>query len=153
MKKINLGQTLQFLGNIGIFIGILLLVYELQQNNELLSAQGRADREVVRREAGSRYLENPALISATVKANNGEPLTEEEAVLLDYASRAALWDWQYIVREYRLGLLDADVIPHDAWTIIFREDPGIAEFWSKNPEFFEPEFIQWMEENVVDADE
>ncbi len=149
MKKIELNQALRILANAGVIAGILLLAYELRQNNELLSASARADREVVRREAGNRYLENPALISAIVKAKNGEPLTEEEAALVAYASRSALWDWQYIVREYRLGLLDAAAIPHDAWASIFREEPGIAEFWSKNPEYFEPEFIEWMEENIV----
>ena len=140
---------LHVLANAGVIAGILLLAFELRQNNELLSAQARADREVVRREAGLRYMENPALLSAIVKAKNGEQLTEEEALLLNYANRTALWDWQYVVREYRIGLLDATILPTDTWADLFREEPGMAEYWSKNPGYFEPEFIQWMEENIV----
>ena len=49
MKKIDLGQTIQIVASLGVIGGILLLVYELRQNNELLLA-----------EAGQRALENRA---------------------------------------------------------------------------------------------
>jgi hypothetical protein len=41
MKKLDLAQTLQLVGNAGVIIGILLLVYELAQNREMMRAQTR----------------------------------------------------------------------------------------------------------------
>ncbi len=41
MRKIDLGQTLQLLGTAGVIAGILLLVYELAQNREMMRAQTR----------------------------------------------------------------------------------------------------------------
>ncbi len=41
MKKIDFGQTLQLFGNVGVVVGILLLVYELNQNRDMMEAQTR----------------------------------------------------------------------------------------------------------------
>ena len=41
MKKIDLGQALQILGTAGVILGIFLLVYELNQNRELMAAEIR----------------------------------------------------------------------------------------------------------------
>ena len=42
MKKIDLGQTITVLANVGVLIGILLLVYELNQNRQMMQAQTRS---------------------------------------------------------------------------------------------------------------
>lgn len=39
MKKIDLGQAVGILANIGVIAGIIFLVFELQQNNKLLRAE------------------------------------------------------------------------------------------------------------------
>ena len=39
MKKIDLGQTLGILANVGVVFGILLLAYELNQNRQMMEAQ------------------------------------------------------------------------------------------------------------------
>ena len=44
MKKIDLGQAITILANLGVIGGILLLAYELRQNNELIAAEGRFNR-------------------------------------------------------------------------------------------------------------
>ncbi len=111
MKKIDLGQAITILANIGVIAGIIFLGVELQQNNEFLEAQARSDREAVRRGVFERYLQNPALIEATLKADSGEELTEQEASLVNWANRATLWDWRYVYREYREGLLDETTMP------------------------------------------
>jgi len=43
MKKIDLGQTLTILANVGVLAGILLLVFELNQNREMMRAQTRSE--------------------------------------------------------------------------------------------------------------
>ena len=41
MKKIDLGQTITIVANIGVLLGIILLVYELDQNRDMMRAQIR----------------------------------------------------------------------------------------------------------------
>ena len=41
MKKIDLGQTIGILANIGVVAGTVFLAVELRQNNELLNSQER----------------------------------------------------------------------------------------------------------------
>ena len=45
MKKIDIGQSLQTIANLGVLLGILLLVYELTQTRELARAQFNIDRD------------------------------------------------------------------------------------------------------------
>ena len=40
MKKIDVGQTMTILANLGVIIGIAFLAVEINQNNSQLAAQG-----------------------------------------------------------------------------------------------------------------
>ena len=42
MKKLDVGQVISILANIGVIAGIVFLAIELQQNNAVLEAQSRA---------------------------------------------------------------------------------------------------------------
>ena len=41
MKKINLGQLIGILANLGVIAGIVFLAFELEQNNQLMEAEAR----------------------------------------------------------------------------------------------------------------
>ena len=43
MKKIDLGQTITILANVGVIAGIVFLAIELRQNNEYMAANARYD--------------------------------------------------------------------------------------------------------------
>ena len=42
MKKVDLGQAITILANVGVIAGILLLAYELNQNQRMMQAQTRS---------------------------------------------------------------------------------------------------------------
>ena len=44
MKRIDLGKTMTLVANVGMIGGILMLAYELRQNNELMEAEARQVR-------------------------------------------------------------------------------------------------------------
>ena len=52
-KKLDLGQTITILANLGVIAGIVLLAIEMRQNNELLAAQDKS--ELSRQQAASSY--------------------------------------------------------------------------------------------------
>ena len=66
MKRLDLGQSIGILANIGVIAGIVFLGVELRQNNQLLTSQARTTRMEIRKEATNRYLENPDLVQLTL---------------------------------------------------------------------------------------
>ena len=65
---------------------------------------------------------------------------------------AALVDFQYVYLEYESGLLDYTAIPLAAWRDTFQSPGGrIAVYWSRYKQDFDPGFVRWMEENIVNV--
>ena len=69
--------------NVGVLVGIVLLVIELQQNNDQLAAQARyAQFENQSYDFNRVIFENADLATIVTKSENQEPLSEvEERVL------------------------------------------------------------------------
>jgi hypothetical protein len=149
VKKIEIDRAIAILANLGVIAGIVFLGVELNQNNQLLQAQVRSDRASVRRASLLRYLENPQLMSAFVKARAGEPLSSEEHQYIEFQNDAVLADWEYIYGEYSLGLLHDDDVPIEGWRLAFGENPNLLNRWQQIRATVSPEFAQWMEDYVV----
>jgi len=79
MKKIDLGQSLQIFGNLAVVVGILLLVYELGQNREMMEVQARSDIANTLVAISLQSAASPDIESVTVKANSNMPMTPVEA--------------------------------------------------------------------------
>lgn len=153
MKKIDLERTLGILANLGIVAGIIFLAVELDQNNDLLEAQARQFRQELFRNALDQYSQNPIALSAAVKSANGERLTQEERLVLQYTNIGVLTNWRFIYDEYREGLLELDAIPITVWSRIFHEQPGLQDQWAVySADQHESEFVNWMEDNIVNDD-
>lgn len=158
MKKLDLGQTITILANLGVIAGIIFLAIELQQNNQLLGAQARATRVAFRQADNSLVLENPELTTALVKIRSGEPLTAREDLLIEYYINFILVNFQTVYREMTQGSIELETIPLDAWRANFGDagtEGGYVDmraYWaSYGAREFDPDFVQWMEENVVNA--
>jgi len=150
MKKIDLGQTVQILANVGVIAGIVVLAVEIHQNNEALNLQARQERAAVRREMMARQVDNPALVRATVKANQGEPLTPEDVHVLDRQNVYTLVNWVTIYAEVEDGVLSDRDIPLSAWRQGFHGDPLMQETWAERKANFSPVFVEWMEQNIIE---
>ena len=158
MKNIDLGQAISILANVGVIAGIVFLALQLQQNNELLGAQARATRVAFRQADTSLILENPELAGALLKHRNEEPLSEYEALLLESYINFILVNFQNVYREMRQGSIELGTIPLESWRNNFRRDQGriiyvdMSGYWREYGHTeFAPDFVQWMEENVVNA--
>ena len=86
MKKIDVGQGVAILANLGVIAGILLLTLELRQNNELMSIQAQATAVSLRTEVWRPTLEQPDIAPLLLKDQRGEELSGEEELRL-----RALW--------------------------------------------------------------
>ncbi len=151
MKKIELGQTITILANIGVIAGIVFLAFELRQNNQLMEAESRAA-------SNNRLTEMPGIVSTDVgladvlvKAGNGETLTEsEELRLLSFNVWRHRGQEAYFL-EFQAGTVET--IPVDMWRTRFRSEmwaaPPPSEMWSEAKPYLGDEFVRWMDENVV----
>jgi hypothetical protein len=148
LKKIDLGQIIGILANVGVIAGIIFLGVELQQNNELLAAQGRASRAEVAQGLFLRLMENPSVAQAAAKALDGEQLDRDETLVLMSFHSYILTSWQYTYGEYQRRLIDE--IPIRAWRNLFQGIPGLAEYWRQNAaDNHDPDFYNFMNENVA----
>lgn len=150
MKKIDLGQTIQIVANVGVIAGIVFLGIELQQNNEFLAAEARAARTASRQGNAELIIGNPDLQVAIAKTAAHERLTFVENLLMRNYFAYAFTGWQYSWGEYDAGLIGLDSIPVDGWRVQLRDFPGASEYWQEERSTFRPDFVRWMEDNVED---
>jgi len=108
MKRIDLGQTVTILANLGVLIGILLLVYELGQNREMVRAQTRSSVAEMLINLLALEVGDPGIAEIQVKVGSGEPLTPVEMERFQVL-QWAYWRYRENVHyQYRNGLYDED---------------------------------------------
>ena len=151
MKKLDLGQTITILANAGVIAGIIFLGVELQQNNELMRAEARDAQNVRLHEFVQQVYTVPELAEILFKVRKGEPLTEVEKIRLrgrqgrQLSGVAAQW------REYREGAAES---PDPSLVRRYFYEggyysPPLHDAWEEVKTSLSPDFVQWMEENVV----
>jgi hypothetical protein len=90
-------------------------------------------------------------LNASIKQRNGEPLTAAELLLLDLDAARVLATWQYVYGEYRAGLIDESDIPLENWRFAYSQRPAMKlALEDVKRTGLRPDFIQWMQENVIE---
>jgi len=148
MKKIDLGQTIQILANVGVIAGIVFLAVELDQNSDQMTAQTRnnvAQSVIDNIQMGM----DPRLVAATLKLQRGEPLTGEEAFLMDQLANATLRLWENTFYQYRVGLFDEEEIQADM--VVWRqsmEEYAFADHWRDRRMTYSQQFREVIDDLV-----
>jgi hypothetical protein len=151
MKKIDLGQTITVLANLGVIAGIVFLGYELRQNNELMSA----DANMRLLDNRLRFFEllstNDEFAIAYLKRSNGEELTPLERYKLQNSDKASWikWNWEFI--RYIDGYVTRDELPASGWRAAVREYPALVDIWTNYRDTIapSPEFVEFVETEVI----
>ena len=155
MKKIDLGQTITILANVGVIAGILLLAFELSQNNKLLRAQADETYLQNRLDNRQRIIEDPEFAQLWVKLSKNEPLDEIEEVRLAAMVEETILEWQWEFRSIVDGTLNKDLeLAAEGYSQNFRRQgsrlaQAFPDQWPSVRRTLEPDFVRWMEENVV----
>ncbi len=148
MKKLDLGQTLGILANAGVIAGILFLGYEIRQNNSFLAAQARAEMTDNRVSYNDMMLV-PENLGVYLKAANNEELLGEETARLGFIVNSILVRWESEYREYAAGMYPLKTLPIEGYRDTFETFPSFRDTWQSRKHVRDPEFVQFMEENVV----
>ncbi len=148
MKKLDLGQTLGILANLGVIAGIIFLAFELRQNNQLLVAQtSYAQFNVVQQRRLLQIQESETLMKPEESRTGAERLR----VNLIYNNTLDSFIWQF--REYEAGRLPDDFIDLRIWRDVWRSQSALRDLYAEDRSRLDPEFIMFFEENVVNAHE
>jgi hypothetical protein len=148
MRKIGLGQTIHILANIGVIGGILLLAFELKQNNELMAAEARFNRLTMVSDAWRFRAENSDLANLRIRAINGDSLSEPDIWRIESSIMATFVLLQWTFRELPIGSPEIRQMK-EVQRYHFDTDPSYQKVWETRSSAFDPDFVQWMEENVV----
>ena len=152
-------ETAQLLGNLGEFAGAIAIVVtlgylaaQIRQNNNLLASQARYNL-FVRRADFAHSLQDRFLLESAHKYHAGEDVSAAElsAALLPALRGLEMWEWQY--GEYGAGMLARDQLPIAAWRSWFHGQAQvpipIKDVWLERKSMLNPNFVKFMEENVV----
>ena len=149
MKKIDLGQAITILANVGVITGIVFLAFELRQNNELLEAQSSYAQRSVERDRRTLLIQDPDLIDLYIKAGSGAALSAAERFRLTLMANEILDAYRWQFREYQAGRLPDDYLDLRIWRDVWAAQPGLYELFLEDRPRLEPEFVRFIEENVI----
>ena len=155
MKKLDLGQTLGILANVGVIAGIAFLAVELQQNNELLTAEVQAYRFEMLRGFAQGIQGNTDLAGAMAKLEDGETLTGAEEMLVRATALNVFRSWQWQFTEAREGRLSEENLRSSMllWRAAVRGE-GIVhwplnDYWGSMKDQLPADFVEFVDENVI----
>ena len=142
MKKTDFGQTFGILANVGVLIGILLLIYELQLNREMMRAQTR--NELAQGIVGQINImaTDGELQEIVERVRSRAPdLTQVERNRFQAYVNARFRHWENVHYQYRLDLYDESEFATQvlAWKQFLRSAPA-REIWRSTRSFYSPEF-------------
>jgi len=147
MKKIDFGQAITVLANIGVLLGILLLVYELSQNRAMMEAQTRTALQQGFNEWIYNANADLETSSLDMRGNRGDELTEEERVRYTRLRLALLRYYENVHYQYRIGLYDEEefAAQREAWRRVTINNSGTRDLFCGSRSVFSPYFVAELE--------
>ena len=142
MKKLDLGQTIGIIANLGVVGGLIFLGVEIQQNTNATRADAIQQATNVAREQLYVYAQDPDLMRLAM--TDFDELNELDQRRRLNLSRSFYFGMQNLFRQWEMGVLpDAD---WDVWYgIICRNRAEVhPEIWSEQADLY-PGFLRAVE--------
>ena len=150
--KVNRWLTLG--ANIGVLLGIILLVAELNQNSAMVRAQTRNEMSKTLVELLSLTAGNGELARILRRANAGEELTPDERLQFQERQLAMFRYWENVHYQFREGLYDETEFSkqRDAWRAYVNQSQAIADAWCGVRNFVANEFAVEVDKLLAISD-
>ena len=151
MKKIDLGQAVTLLANFGIIVGIIFLVLELRQNNQVLEFESLRtfnDRAI---STIDLQISNPWLNELAFK--DRASLTPEETNQLRIMAVRTLLIFEEQFEEILAGRRDPEELIA-SWRVIYWSPQlnwGMPDIWEAYKPRARSEFVQFIQKNIIEA--
>jgi len=138
----TLNRWLTLGANVGVLIGIVLLLMELNQTELMMRAQTRTELSNGIVEILHVSASNPQLASLIRRADDGEELSADEIQQYQHRSWALFRYLENIHYQYRLGLYDESeyLAQRNAWGGYLNRSKAAVAAWCKYRMTVAPEF-------------
>jgi uncharacterized protein (TIGR02246 family) len=136
--------------NIGVLIGIVLVLVELDQNRDMMRAQTRNELAMGIVDLLQTPASNAQLADVLYRAHAGADLTPVESFQFEMRSNALFRYWENVHYQYRVGLYD-DVEfarQREAWGASMRNSRLAQEYWCRVRLYYSPEFMAELDSLV-----
>ena len=133
--------------NLGVLIGLLLLIAELNQNREMMRAQIRHELAMGIVNLLDTPASNQQLANVLFRGISGEKLAPSEMYQFEMRTNALFRYWEDVHYQYRVGLYDDAEFEkqRDAWKESLERSPLARDYWCKVRLLYSPEFAREMD--------
>ena len=147
MNSERLTRWLTLGANIGVLLGLILLVLELDQNRELMRAQTRHELAMGIVEVLHVPASNEQLAGVLYRGHIGEQLTPQELYQFNLRSNALFRYWEDVHYQYRVGLYDEVEFARqrEAWKASMSKSSLGRDYWCQVRTLYSPEFAAEMD--------
>jgi len=143
----RLNRWLTLGANFGVFLGVILLIFELNLNRDMIRAQTRSEVSVQIAHHLELIGSDPQLASVKRRGDAGEELSadeEQQYFLLFVANKRY---WENVHYQYRQGMFDEQEFDAErtAWRRLINNNKSFARFWCPTRRTFSPDFVIELE--------
>lgn len=138
--------------NVGVLIGLALVLAELNQNRTVMRAQIRHELSASIVDMLHTEAAYPQLADILRRAEDGEMLTPTEQLQFNRRTNALLRYWEDVHYQYRLGLYDRSEFEahRRVWAVSFASTQQVRSYWCAVREWYSPEFSAEMDRALGD---
>jgi hypothetical protein len=153
MDSDRLNKWLTLGANVGVLIGIMLLIAELSQNYEIVRAQTRTELSQSLLDLLALTASNKELAEILVRADRGEELTDAEQYMFTSRSESVIAYWQNVHYQGRNGMYDEDEFSKHIQLMgyVLNTSPGLVRHWCDDRDNY-PEIFADEIDRLIPAD-
>ncbi|GJM12267.1 MAG: hypothetical protein DHS20C12_06700 [Pseudohongiella sp.] len=146
MNSKLVSDWLTIISNLGVLIGLIFLIVEINQNSRIASATAQLELAQDRREI---YQYADSMIEIESRFRRDEEVTDSEAVIAArfYESRIRSYETQW--HFWRNGLVDDDQFEASQELLEGTiNTPIIMQLWNDTKDRYHPEFVRLVDERL-----
>ncbi len=150
MNSDRLARWLTLGANVGVLVGIILLIVELDQNREMMQAQTRHELAMGIVDLLQTPANNEQLADILYRANAGEEMTPREIFQYQLRTNALFRYWEDVHYQYRVGLYDEAEFEkqREAWRVSIAQSAMAAKYWCQVRSLYSPDYAAEMDKLV-----
>ena len=117
--------------NLGVLVGLFLLIAELNQNRDMMRAQTRHELAMGIVDLLQTPASNEQLADLMYRAKSGEEMTPTELFQFQLGTNALYRYWENVHYQYRVGLYDDIEFgkQREAWRTHFANSSRAEQYW------------------------
>lgn len=148
----KLNKWLTLAANIGVVIGLVLLLIELRQNTEMMRAQITQSRSETAQSENQAVFNSDHIPAVISKVRSGATLSDVELIRYEFYFRAVNRNQDNVLWQYREGFLGENV-PDSVRAVVVAEI-GSSEIarriWEQTKSAYSPEYVQFVDSVLRD---